>query len=85
MTEMPELASMIELAASYVAGKWVTSAAAVTMEVASPTTGEVLGTVGIAGDDEVSAAVAAPAPHCRRGRKPPPPIAAPRWDGSPMP
>lgn len=50
---------MIELAASYVAGKWVTSAAAVTMEVASPTTGEVLGTVGIAGDDEVSAAVAA--------------------------
>ncbi|MDV7193417.1 MULTISPECIES: aldehyde dehydrogenase [Mycolicibacterium] len=56
---MPELASMIELAASYVAGKWVTSAAAVTMEVASPTTGEVLGTVGIAGDDEVSAAVAA--------------------------
>lgn len=59
MTEMPELASMIELAASYVAGKWVTSAAAVTMEVASPTTGEVLGTVGIAGDDEVSAAVAA--------------------------
>lgn len=59
MTEMPELTSMIELAASYVAGKWVTSAAAVTMEVASPTTGEVLGTVGIAGDDEVSAAVAA--------------------------
>ncbi|WP_407666138.1 aldehyde dehydrogenase [Mycolicibacterium alvei] len=56
---MPELASMIELAASYVAGKWVTSTAATTVEVASPTTGEVLGTVGIAGDDEVSAAVAA--------------------------
>ncbi len=50
---------MIELAASCVAGKWVTSTAATTVEVASPTTGEVLGTVGIAGDDEVSAAVAA--------------------------
>ncbi|WP_166903601.1 aldehyde dehydrogenase [Mycobacterium sp. DL440] len=59
MTSMPELASMIELAASCVAGKWVTSTAATTVEVASPTTGEVLGTVGIAGDDEVSAAVAA--------------------------
>jgi len=50
---------MMDLAASYVAGKWVTGAATATVQVASPTTGEVLGTVGIAGDDEVSAAVAA--------------------------
>ncbi|ODR27556.1 MULTISPECIES: aldehyde dehydrogenase [Mycolicibacterium] len=59
MTSMPELASMIELTASYVAGKWVTNTAAATVQVTSPTTGEVLGTVGIAGDAEVSAAVAA--------------------------
>ncbi len=50
---------MIELTASYVAGKWVTNTAAATVQVTSPTTGEVLGTVGIAGDAEVSAAVAA--------------------------
>jgi betaine-aldehyde dehydrogenase len=56
---MPELAVMIELAASYVAGKWVTSADADTVEVTSPTTGEVLGTVRVAGHDEVDAAVAA--------------------------
>ncbi|MDV3124601.1 aldehyde dehydrogenase [Mycobacterium sp. 21AC1] len=59
MTSMPELASMIELAASYVAGKWIPNAGADTLDVTSPTTDEVLGTVGIAGDDEVSAAVAA--------------------------
>lgn len=56
---MPELALMIELAASYVAGKWVTSAVADTVQVTSPTTGEVLGTVGVAGRDDVDAAVAA--------------------------
>lgn len=56
---MPEFAFMIELAASYVAGKWVTSPHAATAEVTSPTTGELLGAVGIGGDDEVSAAVAA--------------------------
>jgi len=50
---------MMDLAASYVAGKWVTGAATATVQVASPTTGEVLGTVAIAGDNEVSAAVAA--------------------------
>jgi aldehyde dehydrogenase (NAD+) len=48
-----------ELAASYVAGKWVTGADTETLEVTSPTTGEVLGTVGVAGKDEVDAAVAA--------------------------
>jgi betaine-aldehyde dehydrogenase len=59
MTSMPELAIMIELAASYVAGKWVTGTVADTVTVTSPTTGEVLGTVGVAGHDEVDAAVAA--------------------------
>jgi betaine-aldehyde dehydrogenase len=50
---------MGELAASYVAGKWVTGARAETLDVTSPTTGEVLGTMGVAGRDEVDAAVAA--------------------------
>jgi aldehyde dehydrogenase (NAD+) len=50
---------MVELAASYVAGKWVTGARAETLDVTSPTTGEVLGTVAVAGRDEVDAAVAA--------------------------
>jgi aldehyde dehydrogenase (NAD+) len=49
----------VELTASYVAGKWVTSAGAETLDVTSPTTAEVLGTVGVAGADEVDAAVAA--------------------------
>ncbi|MDT5337822.1 MAG: aldehyde dehydrogenase [Mycobacterium sp.] len=48
-----------ELAASYVAGKWVTGAHTETLDVTSPTTGEVLGTVGVAGTEEVDAAVAA--------------------------
>jgi len=50
---------MIELAASYVAGKWMTHDAAATLEVTSPTTGEVLGSVGVAGREHVDAAVAA--------------------------
>jgi aldehyde dehydrogenase (NAD+) len=50
---------MGDLAASYVAGKWVTGTAAETLGVTSPTTGELLGTVGVAGPDEVDAAVAA--------------------------
>lgn len=50
---------MSELAASYVAGKWVTGTNAETLNVTSPTTGELLGTVGVAGSDEVDAAVAA--------------------------
>jgi aldehyde dehydrogenase (NAD+) len=50
---------MGELAASYVAGKWVTGAHAETLDVTSPTTGEVLGTVGVADRDDVDAAVAA--------------------------
>ncbi|MGH3641067.1 MAG: aldehyde dehydrogenase family protein, partial [Mycobacterium sp.] len=50
---------MVELAASYVAGKWVTGAHIETLDVTSPTTGEVLGTVGVAGADEMDAAVAA--------------------------
>ena len=53
------IGSMVELAASYVAGKWVTGAHTQTLDVTSPTTGEVLGTVGVAGHDEIDAAVAA--------------------------
>ncbi|MDT5364510.1 MAG: aldehyde dehydrogenase [Mycobacterium sp.] len=60
---MPESVAVTELvgelAASYVAGKWVTSAHAETLDVTSPTTGEVLGIVGVAGRGEVDAAVAA--------------------------
>jgi betaine-aldehyde dehydrogenase len=56
---MPESVPMGDLAASYVAGKWVTGARTETLDVTSPTTGEVLGTVGVAGSDEVDAAVAA--------------------------
>ncbi|MBJ7336533.1 aldehyde dehydrogenase family protein [Mycolicibacterium sp.] len=59
MTSMPELDPMVELAASYVAGKWVPGTLADTVDVTSPTTGDVLGTVGVAGRDEVNAAVAA--------------------------
>src|ERR1700758_3735269 len=59
MTMLPESVPMIELAASYVAGKWVSGARTGTLDVTSPTTGELLGTVGIAGPDEVDAAVAA--------------------------
>jgi aldehyde dehydrogenase (NAD+) len=56
---MPESVLMVELAASYVAGKWVPGAPAETIDVLSPTTGDVLGAVGVAGPDEVDAAVAA--------------------------
>jgi aldehyde dehydrogenase (NAD+) len=59
MTSVPESAFMGELAASYVAGKWVPGTAAETLAVTSPTTGELLGTVGVAGIAEVDAAVAA--------------------------
>ncbi|BCP05334.1 aldehyde dehydrogenase [Mycobacterium paraintracellulare] len=51
--------AMVELAASYVAGKWVSEAHAATLEVVSPSTGELLGTVGLAGRAEVDSAVAA--------------------------
>ena len=50
---------MVELAASYVAGKWVLGTHLETVNVTSPTTGQVLGTVGVAGRSEVDAAVAA--------------------------
>ena len=50
---------MTELAASYVAGKWVAGTSAETLKVLSPTTGDVLGTIGVAGAEEVDAAVAA--------------------------
>jgi betaine-aldehyde dehydrogenase len=50
---------MVELAASYVAGKWMTSAHGERLDVRSPATGELLGTVGVAGPDEVDAAIAA--------------------------
>jgi aldehyde dehydrogenase (NAD+) len=56
---MPESVLMGDLAASYVAGKWVTGTGPETLVVTSPTTGEPLGSVGVAGRDEVDAAVAA--------------------------
>jgi aldehyde dehydrogenase (NAD+) len=59
MTLLPELVAMVELAASYVAGKWVSDAHAGTLDVTSPSTGELLGTVGVAGLAEVDSAVAA--------------------------
>src|ERR1700753_1864306 len=59
MTLLPESVGLVELVASYVAGKWVSDAHAGTLGVTSPTTGELLGTVGIAGLEEVDSAVAA--------------------------
>jgi aldehyde dehydrogenase (NAD+) len=59
MTLLPESMPMVDLTASYVAGKWVTGAHNETLEVTSPTTGELLGTVGVAGRDELDAAVTA--------------------------
>src|SRR6202045_1099537 len=59
MTLLPESVPMVELAASYVAGKWVSGAHAGTLDVTSPTPGELLGTVGVAGREEVDFAVAA--------------------------
>lgn len=47
-----------ELAASYVAGKWVNGPTE-TLAVTSPTDGAVLGTIGVAGATEVDSAVAA--------------------------
>ncbi|WP_459953156.1 aldehyde dehydrogenase family protein, partial [Mycobacterium avium] len=59
MTLLPESVAMVELAASYVAGKWVSDVHAGALDVTSPSTGELLGTVRIAGPAEVDAAVAA--------------------------
>jgi aldehyde dehydrogenase (NAD+) len=59
MTLLPESVPMVELAASYVAGKWVSDAHTETLDVTSPTTGDLLGTVGVAGVAEVDSAVAA--------------------------
>jgi aldehyde dehydrogenase (NAD+) len=58
MTLLPESVAMVEFAASYVAGKWVSGAYTATLDVTSPTTGERLGAVGIAGREEVDSAVA---------------------------
>jgi acyl-CoA reductase-like NAD-dependent aldehyde dehydrogenase len=59
MTLMPESVPMVELAACYVAGKWIANTHAETFQVRSPSTGEVLGIVGVASRGEVDAAVAA--------------------------
>jgi len=59
MTLMPESIAMVELAPSYVAGRWITGTTVETVDVTSPATGEVLGAVGVAGRDDVDAAVAA--------------------------
>src|ERR1700709_2126968 len=62
MTLLPESVAMVELAASYIAGKWVSDAHTGTLDVTSPTTRELLGTVGIAGPAEVDPAVAGARP-----------------------
>src|ERR1700720_626625 len=60
MTLLPESAVMLEFAASYVAGKWAPATGAEgRLEVRSPASGDLLGTVGSAGDAEVDTAVAA--------------------------
>jgi len=60
MTLLPESAGMLEFAASYVAGKWAPDTGAEgRLEVRSPASGDLLGTVGSAGRAEVDAAVAA--------------------------
>src|ERR1700709_2506016 len=59
MTSMPESVVMSDMAASYGPGKWGEGAAGDTVDVTSPTTGELLGAVGVAGVDEVDAAVSA--------------------------
>src|ERR1700716_2707798 len=60
MTLLPESAGMLEFAASYVAGKWAPDTGAeARIEVRSPASGDLLGTVGSAGRAEVDAAVAA--------------------------
>ncbi len=60
MTLLPESADMLEFASSYVAGKWVPDTGAEgRLEVRSPASGQLVGTVGSAGEAEVDAAVAA--------------------------
>ena len=60
MTFLPESAVMLEFTASYVAGKWTQETGAEgRLQVWSPASGELLGTVGNAGQAEVDAAVAA--------------------------
>src|ERR1700742_5032177 len=59
MTLLPESVAMVELAASYVAGKWVSDAHAGTLALAPPRTGGLLGPVGVARGGEVASAVAA--------------------------
>lgn len=74
---------MVELAASYAAGKWVSGAHAGTLDVTSPATGELLGTVGIAGPDDVGAAVAAARGALQSWGGSLLPIAVPHWGDSP--
>jgi aldehyde dehydrogenase (NAD+) len=50
---------MWELTAGYIGGKWAGDAGAERITVMSPATGEVLGSVGVAGPEQVDAAVAA--------------------------
>lgn len=58
MTLLPESPDMFELTAGYISGKWV-GAGAERIAVTSPATGEVLGSVDVAGPEQVDAAVAA--------------------------
>jgi betaine-aldehyde dehydrogenase len=58
MTLLPESADMFTLTASYVAGRWLQDGGE-QVAVTSPTSGEQLGAVGVAGPAEVDVAVAA--------------------------
>ena len=72
MTLLPESVAMVELAASYVAGKWVSDTHSGTLDVTSPTTGELLGTIGVAGRARKwTPRSRPPAARCRLGRRVP--------------
>ncbi|MGO9103139.1 MAG: aldehyde dehydrogenase [Mycobacterium sp.] len=59
MTLLPESAGMHTFAGTYIAGKWVGGAHSEPINVMSPTTGELVGTVSTAGAGELDAAVTA--------------------------
>lgn len=59
MTLLPESADMWELTAGYIGGKWVCGPRTEQIAVTSPATGEVLGSVDVAGEEQVDAAVTA--------------------------
>lgn len=83
MTLLPESVPMVELAASYAAGKWVSGAHAGTLDVTSPATGELLGTVGIAAPTTWALRSPRPRRAAVVGGGSLLPIAVPHWGDSP--